>query len=394
MHDHVSASAVPRRGPASCVRFRLQPDGRRVYALERLMTRLRLSLAVAVLVTLPAAARQAATTSFAQSVAALSERGGYFDTDNLISNEGSYLQVLPELKRRAVRGGAYIGVGPDQNFSYIVETRPAIAYIVDIRRDNLLLHLLFKALFHESPTRAEYLAMLFGRVPPRDPASWQAASVDKLAQYVTGAPRADATALHARLDKVLRGFGVPLSAEDLTIISGFHQRFMDAGLRLRFQSAGRLPQWNYPTYGDMLVDRDAAGRQAHFLATEDGYQFLRDLERRDLVIPVVGDLAGPSAVANIGKAIAARGEQLSAFYVSNVEFYLFREGTFARFIANLKRVPHTGNAVVIRSFFARAPVMPARPGDNSVSQVASINDLILGVDSGRVRSYADLAGAK
>ena len=60
--------------------------------------------------------------TFAASIAGLSEPGGYFDTDNLISNERSYLQVVPDLRRLSVRGGAYIGVGPDQNFSYIAES--------------------------------------------------------------------------------------------------------------------------------------------------------------------------------------------------------------------------------------------------------------------------------
>jgi hypothetical protein len=80
---------------------------------------------------------------FADRIAALSEPGGYFDTDNLVSNEASYVRVVPELVQRKVRGGAYIGVGPDQNFTYIAATRPSIAFILDIRRDNMLLHLLF-----------------------------------------------------------------------------------------------------------------------------------------------------------------------------------------------------------------------------------------------------------
>ena len=54
-----------------------------------------------------------------------------------------------------VTGGAYIGVGPDQNFSYIARIRPSVAYIIDIRRDNLLLHLLFKALFARAPDRVD-----------------------------------------------------------------------------------------------------------------------------------------------------------------------------------------------------------------------------------------------
>jgi hypothetical protein len=336
--------------------------------------------------------RQAATaSSFAAAVARLSEPGGYFDTDNLISNEGSYLQVVPELNRQHVRGGAYIGVGPDQNFTYIAATRPAVAYIVDIRRDNVLLHLLFKALFHESRTRVDYLSMLFGRSAPRDIGPWRLATADRLVKYVEEAPREDAAGLHARLERIVRSFGVPLSAEDLRTIAGFHQRFIDAGLGLRFESTGRPPQWGYPTYGQMIVDTDASGRQTHFLASEEAFQFLRDLQGRDLVIPLVGDLSGPSALANVGKAIAARGDRLSAFYVSNVEFYLFREGTFDRFVANLRRIPHAGNAVLIRSFFGRVPLRPARPGDNSVSQVQRVDDLLNGVAGGTIRTYSDLA---
>lgn len=339
-------------------------------------------------------ARAAKTSPFGHAVETLSEQGGYFDTDNLISNESSYLQVVPELKRRSVRGGVYIGVGPDQNFSYIAATRPAIAYIVDIRRDNVLLHLLFKALFQQSRTRVEYLSQLFGRAVPADPQAWRDVDVDRLAAYVGAASLADVAALHSRVERVIGGFGVTLSLDDRRRIAGFHQRFIDAGLGLRFQSAGRPPQWNYPSYGDMLVDRDGSGRQAHFLASEDDFQFLRDLQARDLVIPVVGDLSGTSAMANVARAVAARGDRLTAFYVSNVEFYLFREGSYARFTANLRAIPRSANAVVIRSFFQRAPVAPARRDDNSVSQVASIEELLRGVAEGRIRNYSDLAGAR
>src|ERR1700741_1964490 len=86
--------------------------------------------------------------SFAGLVARLSEPGGYFDTDNLVSNERSYLHVAGKLRELGgSSGGAYLGVGPDQNFSYILAVRPALALIIDIRRDNLLQHLLFKTIF-------------------------------------------------------------------------------------------------------------------------------------------------------------------------------------------------------------------------------------------------------
>ena len=128
------------------------------------MRALRFAALLALGVTAPACAQAPATNaSFAGIVEALSEPGGYFDTDNLISNEASYLHVMGGLRELGVTGGAYLGVGPDPNFSYIAQVRPEIAIIVDIRRDNLLQQLLFKALFELSATRAEYLGLLLSR---------------------------------------------------------------------------------------------------------------------------------------------------------------------------------------------------------------------------------------
>lgn len=337
------------------------------------------------------AAQPATPPSFAHTIASLSEPGGFFDTDNLISNESSYLQVIPELAKRGVHGGAYLGVGPDQNFSYIAAIRPSIAFIVDIRRDNLLLQLLYKALFKTSSTRVEYLSRLFGRQPPADAAAWNGASIEKIAGHVGTAPRADLPALDATLDRTMQSFGVPLSKDDLATIHRFHQAFVDAGLSMRFQSTGRAPRSYYPTFQDMLVDKDPAGRQSNYLASDEAFQFVRGLENQDLIIPVVGDVSGPTAVASIGRFISERNERVSAFYVSNVEFYLFREGTFGRFITNLQRLPHSPNSVLIRSIFAgRYALAGGRPDDDSDSELQSIDDVLSGYANGRIRMYADL----
>jgi hypothetical protein len=333
-------------------------------------------LKAAVFVAVAAVCLAQAALPFAQTIARLSEPNGFFDTDNLISNESSYLQVVPELARRGVHGGAYIGVGPDQNFSYIAATRPTIAFIVDIRRDNELLHLLFKALFKESRARVDYLSLLAGRTPPADAEPWRTATIDRIAKYVDEAKPADAAALHARIDRALKETGVPLSDQDLKTIAGFHAEFITSGLSLRFQSTGRPPQWNYPTYRDMLVDTDSSGKQTNFLGSEEAFQFVKGLEARDLVIPVVGDLAGPSALAAIGKLLASRGEKLTAFYASNVEFYLYREGTFPKFASNLRQIPHAPNAVIIRSVFQRFGSAGRRPKDNSTSELQPIDELI------------------
>lgn len=73
-------------------------------------------------------------SEFTRLVQTLSEEGGYFFSDNFTSNEDSYLTVVDKMKELGATGGAYIGVGPEQNFTYIAKVRPRIAFIVDIRR--------------------------------------------------------------------------------------------------------------------------------------------------------------------------------------------------------------------------------------------------------------------
>lgn len=324
---------------------------------------------VGVRATLPEAQPRA---TFAAEIATLSEPGGYFDTDNLISNERSYLEVLPDLEQRAVHGGAYIGVGPDQNFSYIAHVKPSIAFIVDIRRDNLLLHLLFKALFEQAHTRIEYLALLFGRPVPGDVNAWRSLPIARLTDYINQSRTEPNSVdeLRARLDRVVKGFGVPLTADDLATIDRFHRRFITSGLALKFESLNRPAQSYYPTYQDLLVETDRNGRQGNYLASEDAFQFVKSMQARDRIIPVTGNLSGPSALANIGRTMTAKGETLSAFYASNVEFYLQREGSYLRFVNNLGRLPYTKHSVIIRSIFNRGM------GIGSMSEIQAVEELV------------------
>jgi hypothetical protein len=339
------------------------------------------------------AAGQAAPAPFASLVEQLSEPNGQFDTDNLISNEQSYLHVVPALEQAGVSGGVYIGVGPDQNFSYIARLRPAEAFIVDIRRDNLLLHLLFKAIFAVSRNRVEYLSLLTGRPAPDRAETWRDASIEKIVGYfdeakpLTAAQGAeDVERLHA----AIRKSGVPVSARDFATIDRFHAAFVQDGLSLQFHSSGRPAREYYPTYRDLLLETDRKGRKLCYLASEDDFQFVRALEGRDGVIPVVGDLSGPHAVAAIGQLMTQRGERLSAFYVSNVENYLFRDGAYARYVDNLKRLPRSDRSLIIRAIFGGYSLPDSAPGYYSTSTVQSVNDLLANCAAGKCRSYNDL----
>ena len=294
-----------------------------------------------------------ADSTFARLVARISEPGGYFDSDNLISNESSYLHVLGAMRRLGVSGGAYVGVGPDQNFSYIAQVRPRIAFIVDIRRDNLLQHLLYKALFEIARNRVEYLALLTGRAVPGDLAKWNRRSIDEVVGYIDGAsPDADQfEATRAMVRAKLRAYGVPLNSAELETIGRIHRAFFDAGLDLRFTSLGRAPRPYYPTFRQLILEKDLTGRQGNYLAREEDYQFVKGLQTRNLVVPVVGNLAGDHALREIGRVAAERGEKISAFYVSNVEFYLMRDGSFDEFAATVRTLPRDARSVIIRSYF-------------------------------------------
>ena len=335
-------------------------------------------------------ATQPAESSFAHLVGEFSEPSGEFDTDNLISNEKSYLHVIPHLEQNGVSGGVYIGVGPDQNFSYIARIRPAVAFIVDIRRDNLLLHLLFKALFAASRNRVEYLSLLTGRPVPDRVESWRDASIEQIVAYIDGANPSATLALERRLHDTIHRFGVPVSAKEFATIDRFHAAFVASGLSLRFQSFGRPTQSYNPTYRELLIETDQKGRQLSYLASEEDFQFVRSLEGRDGVIPVVGDLGGAHAMAAIGHWMREHNERLSAFYVSNVENYLFREGGFGRYMENLSRLPHTDRSVIIRSTFGRFALPEPAPGYYSASTVQDLNELLANFSAGKYRTYSDL----
>ena len=120
-----------------------------------------------------------------------SEIDGTFRSDNLLSNELYMQYVIPELTRIAKPGGVYLGVGPEQNFTYIAATRPAMVFIVDIRRGNMDLHLLYKALFELSHDRVEFVARLFAR--PRPPAVPVDATINDIFQAIDAEETSEAT---------------------------------------------------------------------------------------------------------------------------------------------------------------------------------------------------------
>ena len=341
------------------------------------------------------AERALTAAQFAQLVERISEPGGYFDTDNLISNEASYLHVMGRLRKMNVGGGAYIGVGPDQNFSYIAQVRPEIAFITDIRRDNLLQHLLFKSLFALARNRLEFLCLLFGRAVPPDVKAWDARPIGALVEYLDKA-QADKAAFEktkAAVVAKVKSLGLTLKPEEFETIAHIHTAFFVAGLDLKFTSRGRGSRYYYPTYRDLLLEKDLTGKQGNYLVNEDDFKFLQSFEERNLLIPVVGNLAGEGALKRIAQYLNERSLRVSAFYSSNVEFYLMRGDDFERFAENVTALPRDERSVIIRSYFngTSGYAHPQTVGEYYSTQLLqTMESFVKEHASGGYHSYSDI----
>lgn len=284
-------------------------------------------------------------------ISELSEPDGSFRSDNLLSNE-IYLQyVIPELISSARPQRAYLGVGPEQNFTYIAALRPKIAFIVDVRRGNLQLHLLYKALFELSANRAEFVGRLFSKKTPEGLTA-KATAEEIFAAYAK-VDTSDALYQQYLLDvqnQLLKKRKLPLSAEDLKGIEYVYFAFYWHGPVIQYwSSTGGRGFRDAPTYVDLMLATDGQGRTRSYLATEENFRFLKDLHARNLLVPVVGNFAGPRALRAVGRYLRARNTVVSAFYLSNVEQYLSRDGRWNAFCGNVATLPLDSTSTFIRS---------------------------------------------
>ena len=280
----------------------------------------------------------------------LSEPNGFFRSDNLLSNEILFQRVIPELMRTAKAGRVYLGVGPEQNFTYIAALKPAIAFIVDVRRGNLQLHLMYKALFELSADRAEFVARLFSKKRPDGIGS--KSSVQELFTAYANIDTSELlykANLQAIQDHLLKTRGFRLTDEDLKGIEYVYYQFYLYGPVIQYWSSGGRGGRNAPTYADLMMADDGKGQPHSFLASEENFTVLKELESRNLLVPIVGNFAGPKALRGVGKYVREHGGVVSAFYLSNVEQYLGREGIWGQFCGNVATLPLDTTSTFIRS---------------------------------------------
>jgi hypothetical protein len=357
----------------------------------------RLSLLIAVLmIAVPCALsedlpRTVSDAEFWRLITDFSEAGGTFP-QQYMSNEDSAQFVIPALKQTARQGGVYIGVGLEQNFTYIAALQPKIAFVIDIRRDNLIEHLVYKALFELSTDRADFISRLFSR---KRPAGLNANSSIKAIFDAYQSVDADPTLYEANqsavINQLVNTHKYPLNENDRTAVS----RILNA---FRTSSPGTLRGQGdntNPTYSQLMTATDLTGRNQSYLGTEETFKALQDFEKRNLLIPLVGDFAGNKAIVSVGRYLKERNAVADVFYLSNVERYLFEQGDNAeRFYTNVAALPIGPSSTFIRSVTSDISVRLGIPIPEGTTKwrsfLSPIRDNLKAFEGGNMKSYTDI----
>jgi hypothetical protein len=339
--------------------------------------------------------KQLSDRAFWKLVTDFSEPDGFFRSDNFISNETTFQEVIPDLAKRVSPNGVYLGVGPDQNFTYITALHPRMAFIIDIRRQNMLQHLMYKAIIEMSEDRADFMSRLFSRARPAG--LDRTTPVGQMFDAYNRAPSSEklfAKNLQDVLDRLVKRHGFTLSADDRRSIDYIYRAFYSEGPDLRYsfprQQVGA--RW-FPNYMELMTTTDLAGQNHAYVATEENFRMLREFERNNLLVPVVGDFGGDKAIQAVGRYLREHGATANFFYTSNVEQYLFQTDAWQRYYRNVATLPLDNNSTFIRAYFNmgfRFPPGIITPDLHSVQLLDPIPGLLNAFRAGELQTYDDI----
>jgi len=342
-----------------------------------------------------------------------SEPWGTFRSENFVSNETALQWVIPKLVRRVPPGGVYIGVAPDQNFTLVTALRPSIAFIVDIRHQNAVQHLMYKALIETSKDRADFVAKLFARAPLTgvDSTSTASALFEALARRPADSARyrENLRAITAHLTGRHR---FALSDSERVSLGCVYGAFFTQGPELTYgyssecRNPGPYGYGGYrgygyrgPTYQSMMTETDSVGVNWSYLGSEKTFRALKEMQERNLIVPLTGDFAGPKALRAVGQWARDHGTKVTTFYISNVEQYLFEQGDEAkRFFENVATFPVDSTSMFVRSFQGgrfyptdtTVRFTPQSSAGRSMEVYGSIEQTVRAFRAGRITSWGDV----
>ena len=252
--------------------------------------------------------------------------------------------------RNAVAGGVYLGVGPEQNLTYIAAIRPAMA----LRRGHPppgrdAAPAVQGRIFELATDRADFIALLFSK--PRPPDLDGATPIQRHLEPPTRRSptdprpgvekrRPDRESADARSHRFTF-----TAAESAPARSRFvpHSSCMVPTFR---RAAGAAPDgWVEAVAAARSPISPAghtmiAGEPQSFLSTEQNFQIGRRRCTRRISSSRSAEISpAPRRSAPSGTTFRQRGAVVSAFYVSNVEQYLFQDGKARAFYDNVAALP-------------------------------------------------------
>jgi hypothetical protein len=318
--------------------------------------------------------------AFWKMITDFSEDAGSFRFQ-FMSNEREFPSVIPALKKTAKPGGVYLGVGPEQNFTYIAATQPKLAIIFDIRRENMIEHLIYKSVFELSTDRNDFVSRLFSR---KAPAGLNEKTPVTAMFRAYGPAMLDAQLLRQNLqaihDNLLKTHRFAISAEDLANMDGIYRTICEAGPN--------------SAYASLMTAADDQGQMHSYLASEENFRLIQQMHKKNVIVPLVGNFAGPKAIREVAKYLKDHGATVAMFYTSNVEQYLFQQGDdWRRYYANVATLPVDTSSTFLRSshfaYDAAAPrsYMRQFPGSSYVMLLCSIADLVKAFNAGHIETY-------
>jgi hypothetical protein len=255
---------------------------------------------------------------------------------------------------------------------------------------------MYKALFELSKDRADFVSRLFSK--PRPPGVSASMTAPELFAAFHGVPtsehlyRQNARSIR---DQLTRRHAFALSPDDLDQIESIYFAFFWDGPGLRYSTrpgfGGRSFGSSFPTYQELMVQTDWDGVAHGYLASEANFRWIKTMQERNLIVPVVGDFAGPKALRAVGRYVRERQASVSAYYVSNVEQYLFQDGLFEPFARNVATLPVDGTSTFIRSVSRRFGYPgPYVGSDGRASALDSIQAFVQDAAAGRILTYSDV----
>jgi hypothetical protein len=155
--------------------------------------------------------------------------------------------------------------------------------------------------------------------------------------------------LKAVLDLLTNKHGFALTPDDRTNLEHAYRAFHRFGPAINYTSSINGGMGRFNSYAALMASEDdRSGEERGFLASEENFALVKAMESKNLIVPVVGDFAGPKALRAIGAWVRAHGATVSVFYVSNVEQYLEQKGVWPAFCANAAALPLDRSSIFIR----------------------------------------------